>query len=131
MGKEQEMHYLNFPSTPRKSTASRYKHILATFLLILCIPIAIYQLVPRFTHATDEIVDSLIEHIRGPEMCTSEIGNAHCCALFLDAAPCVDECRKQHVDRVTYMLTKEYDECADTCLAGYNSECRHEARAVD
>ncbi|KAH7380284.1 hypothetical protein DE146DRAFT_761016 [Phaeosphaeria sp. MPI-PUGE-AT-0046c] len=131
MGKDQQMHYLNFPPTPRTSTASRFQRILAAFLLVLCIPIAIYQVVPRFTHATDEIVDSIVEHIRGSDMCASQIGNAHCCAIFLDAAPCVDECRKQHVDRATYVLTKEYDECADTCLMKYNSECQQELSPVD
>lgn len=132
MGKDTEMQYLNFPA--RKSAAfraSRTKHILATILLLLCIPIAIYQLVPRFTHATDQVVDALVDRIRGADLCTADVGDRHCCALFLAAAPCVDECRKTHVDRETWVVTKEYDECADVCLAAYTSQCQPRAVEVD
>ncbi|KAF2026436.1 hypothetical protein EK21DRAFT_74216 [Setomelanomma holmii] len=119
------MRVLNF-STPQKS---RYRPVITTFLLLLCIPIFFYHLVPSFTHATDDFMASITTRIRGQktsrgEFCTKKIGDAQCCNLYLDASPCIDECRKQHVDRVSYILTKEYDQCADRCLATYNSVCQ-------
>lgn len=123
MGKS-EMHVLNFKTPAR----SRTRPILASILLVLCIPIFFYHLLPSFTNATDDFMSVLVMQLRGQtsraDFCTSQVGNTHCCALYLDANPCVDECRKQHVDKVTYMLTKEYDECSDKCLVRYNAACR-------
>jgi hypothetical protein len=121
MGKN-AMPVLNFPK--RHATHSRCRFVTSAILLILCIPIFLYHLVPTFTHATDDIMITFTTRLRGQSsQCTSEVGSAFCCTLFLNAAPCVDECRKIHVDRVTWMLTKEYDECADTCLATYQGSC--------
>jgi hypothetical protein len=121
MGKN-EMPVLNFPN--RFTTHSRCQFISSTILLILCILAFFYHLVPTFTNATDDIMTSLTTRLRGQSsQCTSEVGSANCCTLFLDAAPCVDECRKTHVDRVTWMLTKEYDDCTDICLATYYGSC--------
>jgi hypothetical protein len=119
-----EMHILNFP-TP---ATSRYRPIITTLLLVLCVPFFFYHLVPSFTHATDDFMSVLAMQLRGQasraDFCTSEVGSTHCCALFLDATPCVDECRKQHVNRVTFNLTKEYEECADQCMARYDNACQ-------
>jgi hypothetical protein len=121
MGKN-TMPVLNFPN--RHSTRSRCRFAIATILSILCIPVFFYHLVPSFTHATDDMVITLTSRLHGQSsQCTSEVGSAYCCTLFLDAAPCVDECRKAHVDRVTWALTKEYDQCADICLATYHGIC--------
>jgi hypothetical protein len=121
MGKN-EMPVSNF--SERHATRSRCRFVVSTILLILCIPVFFYHLAPTFTHATDDIMTSLTTRLRGQSsQCTSEVGSAYCCTLFLDAAPCVDECRKIHVDRVTWMLTEEYDECSDTCLATYHGSC--------
>ncbi|KAF1918298.1 hypothetical protein BDU57DRAFT_537870 [Ampelomyces quisqualis] len=123
MGKA-DTHILNF-KTP---APSRTRPIVAAILLVLCIPIFFYHVLPGFTHATDDFLSLLTMQLRGhasrADFCTSEVGNTHCCSLVLDAAPCVDDCRKQHVDRVTYTLTKEYEECSDKCLAHYNSACQ-------
>jgi hypothetical protein len=118
-----EMRVLNFKST----STPRYRIILATCLFVLCIPIFFYRLVPSFTHASDAFIADVTSRIRAQSssggFCTKEIGNAQCCALYLAASPCVDECMKQHVDRLTFTLTQEYDECADTCLATYSETC--------
>jgi hypothetical protein len=105
------MRVLKFP-TP--STAPhRYRSIIISLLLLLCIPIFVYHIVPGFTRATDELLEDLATRIRGDGFCTKEVGSRQCCALFLEAAPCVDECRKKYVDRETWMLTREYEECAE------------------
>lgn len=102
------------------STFSGSRSILVIFLFILCIPTFLYRLVPAFTRSTNVLIDSVVDHLRASH-CTSEIGDAHCCALFMEATPCVDECRKQFVDRETFTLTMEYDECADTCLRSWEN----------
>jgi hypothetical protein len=123
MGKA-DAHVLKF----KTSAPSRTRPILAAILLVLCVPIFFYHLVPSFTHATDDFLSVLTMQLRGQasraDFCTSEVGSTHCCSLFLDAAPCLDECRKQYVDKVAYMLTKEYDECSDKCLVHYNAACQ-------
>jgi hypothetical protein len=49
----------------------------------------------------------------------ANIGDGQCCALFMKAAPCVEECRKQFVDREMFTLTLEYEECSETCLRNW------------
>lgn len=113
------------PSTCRYSP--RYRPILAGLLIFLCIPIFFYHLVPAVTTATDKVIYSLSSQVFGQtsrgEFCTTEVGDAYCCQLYLDATPCVDECRKQHVDRETLSLTLEYDQCADKCMVIYSDVC--------
>ncbi|UPX17404.1 uncharacterized protein EKO05_0007763 [Ascochyta rabiei] len=109
-----EMYILRRP----RMTPSRSRTILATILLMICVPIFFYQLVPAFTRSVDSVIESVIVHLRESH-CTAEIGDGHCCALFMEATPCVEECRKKFVDRETFTLTLEYDECADTCLHGW------------
>jgi len=108
--------------------SSRYRPVITTLLLVVCIPIFFYHIVPTFTHTTDDFISVLAMRLRGPSsraaLCTSEVGSAYCCNLFLTASPCVDECRKQHLDRVTYVITEEYDVCADNCLAQYTAACK-------
>jgi hypothetical protein len=117
-----EMRMLNFPT--RTASTSHYRRIFITLLFVLCIPIFFYQLVPSFTHASDAFIADLATRIRGQaSFCTKDLGDAQCCALYLSAAPCVDECRKQHVSRVTYKLTLEYEECADICLVEFSGAC--------
>lgn len=85
---------------------------------MLCVPIFLYQLVPAFTQSTDNLITIVIDHFREGH-CTTDIGDAQCCALYMEATPCVDECRKRFVDRETFTLTLEYDECADTCMRSW------------
>ncbi|XPS78814.1 hypothetical protein M3J07_010825 [Ascochyta lentis] len=108
------MYTLGCPS----STRSRTRSVLTTILFILCVPIFLYQLVPAFTLSTDNLVESVVAHLRESQ-CTADIGDAHCCALFMKATPCVEECRRHFVDRETFTLTREYDDCADTCLRSW------------
>lgn len=119
-----DMHVLPFNSP----ASSRYRPVITTLLLVLCIPIFFYHIVPTVTSTTDDFMYILATRLRGPSsraaLCTSEVGSAYCCDLFLNAAPCVDECRKQHLNRVTYVITKEYDVCADKCLASYTAACK-------
>jgi hypothetical protein len=106
-------HVLNFPGPTR----SRCRLVLAAVLLFCCFPLAFYNLIPSFTHATDEMVAAIVMRLH-ESPCAPEVGSVHCCALFLDAAPCVDECRKLHVDRVTFRETREFDVCAEGCRVG-------------
>ncbi|KAH4347144.1 hypothetical protein HBH98_102650 [Parastagonospora nodorum] len=125
--RKSDMHILH-SSNP---ASSRHRPAITTLLLVLCVPIFFYHIVPTFTHTTDDFMSILAVRLRGPSsraaLCTSEVGSAYCCDLFLNASPCVDECRKQHLDRVTYMITEEYDVCADKCLVHYITACRSEA----
>jgi hypothetical protein len=114
-----EMRIHNFFSP----SAQRYRVILVALLLVLCVPLFFYNLMPNFTRTTDEFILDLAMRIRGQDYCTKEIGGARCCRLFLDATPCVDECRKHHVNRVTFVLTREYEICADECLGRYDEAC--------
>ncbi|KAH6625320.1 hypothetical protein C7974DRAFT_312773 [Boeremia exigua] len=97
------------------STRSRPRALLVTLLFALCVPIFLYQLVPAFTQSTDTLIDKILAHFEDFH-CTADIGDAQCCALFMKATPCVEECRTQFIDRETFTATIEYDECADTCL---------------
>jgi hypothetical protein len=122
MGKS-DTHILNF----KRPTPSRSHTIATALLLVLCIPTFVYHLVPAFIHTADDLTSTLVMRIRGhasrADFCTKEVGRVHCCGLFLDASPCVDECRKQFLDRVAFRITEEYDECADVCLSQYNASC--------
>ncbi|KAJ4993305.1 hypothetical protein SVAN01_01280 [Stagonosporopsis vannaccii] len=94
---------------------SRPRSILVILLFGLCVPIFLYQLVPAFTQSTDRLVDRIFAHF-DKGSCTADIGDEQCCALFMKATPCVEECRKQFIDRETFTVTLEYDQCADICL---------------
>ena len=122
------------PAQPTCRYTPRYQRILTILLVIFCIPITFYHLVPLFTHATNNAVNSLasklIQTSRGNQ-CTKDIGDATCCTLYLDAAPCQDECRKQYVDRETLSLTLAYDQCAEECLVSYNRACTHSTTPTD
>lgn len=106
---------------------ARNPPLLTTLLICLCILVFFYQLVPSFTEATDEIVGLVTDHFNlrpaGSDSCTKEVGSAQCCGLFLAAAPCLEQCRKLHIDRETLSLTLEYDECASQCLVEYHTTC--------
>jgi hypothetical protein len=127
-----EQEYLGRPiekiamRTPTRQTCiytHRYRPFPTPLLIMLCIPIFFYQLVPSFTEATDNAVNTFASRFLYQPLCTTDIGDAQCCNLYLDAVPCQDECRKQHVDRETLRLTWEYEACADECLARYNNAC--------
>jgi hypothetical protein len=122
-----EMRIVNLPSL----ASQRYRPVLITLLLLLCMLIFFYHLVPNFTRATDDFMLDLATRLRDQEFCTKEVGGARCCRLFLDAAPCVDECQKQHMNRMTFMLTKEYEVCADECLGMYNEACPRVGTGVE
>lgn len=102
--------------------------------IIICLGIAafFYSVLPRFTSATDYFTSRLADKIHSSHpdskasFCTEEIGEGLCCDLYLGAEPCVDECRKNYVDRETFTLTKEFDECRDHCLTVYQETCRKE-----
>lgn len=120
-----EMHLTlpTFASPPPSRPKSRYRPILLALLTLICIPTILYRLAPQ---VSDAFITNLATSIRAqssPSLCTKAIGTPHCCALFLDASPCVDECRKQHLDRATYALTEAYEVCEGVCLEGYEGEC--------
>jgi hypothetical protein len=107
---------------------SRLRPLLTIITLLLCIPSFFYHLVPSFTYASDTLIAALTTRLRESSrgagaFCTKDIGDTACCELFLAATPCVDECAKRHVDRVTWVLTEEYGGCADGCLGAYKGAC--------
>lgn len=106
-----EMFTVRRPYSPQ----SRSRSIVVILLFVLCVPIFLYQLVPWFTHSTDTLIAKVLAHFH-EQPCMADIGDAQCCSLFMKATPCVEQCRKQYVDRETFTLTLEYDACADTCL---------------
>jgi hypothetical protein len=103
---------LNFPPPPH----SRFRPLLAAILLLCCIPIAFYQLIPSFTHAADDIVASIVSHLHDSP-CATDI-EPRCCNAVLQIQPCVDECRKMYTDRVTWRETSEFDGCVEECRIG-------------
>jgi hypothetical protein len=121
-----------YTPTAIHTTSSRSRSIFIAILALLCIPVFLYQLFPSYTHTTEKLVGNVVSHFHHPvaesSSCTKEVGSPTCCAMFLDAAPCVDECRNTHVDRETLVLTYEYDECADVCLSAYTKTCSSEAQ---
>jgi hypothetical protein len=120
------------PAFPTCHYTPRHRPMLTTLLIILCVPIAFYQLVPSSTQAADDAVNTLASKLlRQTLMCTADIGDAQCYTLYLDTAPCLDECRKEHVDRETFTLTLQYKECADQCLVTYNHACAHSSTPTE
>lgn len=105
----------------------RYRLLFTIFISLLAIPFLLYHFIPSFASAADKalynLTDSMLGHTSRGDYCTHEIGDRKCCMIYLDAAPCLDECRKKFVDRETLNLTLEYDQCADSCLAQYNRVC--------
>jgi hypothetical protein len=96
-------------------------------LLCLALTVTYYKVIPSFSSTTDYIVSSIESSLQSSpsssSFCTKEIGEVVCCDLHLGAEPCLDECRKTFVDRQTFQLTKEYEECADQCLTMYHATC--------
>jgi hypothetical protein len=129
-----EPEYQSIPSEKdemRRKTSKytpRYRPLLTALLLILFIPRILYHLVLPFSRATDNALTSLTSSLsllhQTSTHCTKDIGNAQCCATYLAATPCLDECRKQYVDRETLRLTEEYEGCAVRCLGEYDNVCR-------
>jgi hypothetical protein len=109
-------------------TSMRTSHP-SVFVILLCLVLAVtyYKFIPSLSSTTDYIVSSiesgLQSSLSSPSSCTKEIGEGVCCDLHLGAEPCLDECRKTFVDRQTFQLTKEYEECADQCLIMYHATC--------
>lgn len=105
----------------------RTRLILSGFLVILSLPSLSYHFSQSFRAATDATVSSILSRLHSQmsssDMCTKQIGSGHCCSIYMDAMPCVDECSKRHVDRETLRLTLEYDECAEVCLVSYEGLC--------
>jgi hypothetical protein len=104
----------------------------SVLVILLCLALAAtyYKVIPYFSSTTDYIVasieSSLQSSLSSPSFCTKEIGEGVCCDLHLGAEPCLDECRKTFMDRQTFQLTKEYEECADQCLVMYRATCGKE-----
>jgi hypothetical protein len=104
----------------------------SVLVILLCVALAAtyYKVIPYFGSTTDYIVSSIESSLQSslssPSFCTKEIGEGVCCDLHLGAEPCLDECRKTFVDRQTFQLTNEYEECADQCLIMYRATCGKE-----
>jgi hypothetical protein len=50
-----------------------------------------------------------------------------CCALRLAAQPCVEECRKTFVDRVTMAETEGFTVCQERCEGVWKDSCTKES----
>ncbi|PSN59448.1 hypothetical protein BS50DRAFT_640996 [Corynespora cassiicola Philippines] len=106
------------------------KPSVTALLVFLGLVAFFFKVLPGYTTATDSILTSLAsklhESISAQSMCTEDVGIGHCCEIYSAAEPCLDECRKNHLDRQTFALTKEYDQCASTCLGVYRATCKKE-----
>lgn len=104
----------------------------SVLVILLCLALATtyYKVIPHFSKTADYIVSSIESSLQSslssPSFCTKEIGEGVCCDLHLGAEPCLDECRKAFMDRQTFQLTQEYEECADQCLVMYRASCGKE-----
>ncbi|KAF2710010.1 hypothetical protein K504DRAFT_454377 [Pleomassaria siparia CBS 279.74] len=99
---------------------------LLVVLVVFAIVATYYKILPTFFSAPSSLINSLStlpSLTTPPSFCTKEIGEGVCCELHLGAEPCLDECRKNFMDRQSFALTKEYDECADQCLVMYRTTC--------
>ncbi|KAF1951205.1 hypothetical protein CC80DRAFT_553584 [Byssothecium circinans] len=111
-------------------STSRFSRSPVTILLILLGSLAIiYQLFATFPSLATTLYGSL--PTSSPSSCTKDIGGGRCCALFLDAEPCVEECRRGFVDRETFFLTEGFEGCADECLVEYAGSCEGEGVGVE
>lgn len=110
-------------TTPHASSRNRRKRLFTALLIVLCVPIFFYNLAPRFSNTINTLAPHLLTSTSKGSFCTKEIGGAQCCALYLAAAPCLDECRNQHVDRISLRLTMEYEVCEGQCLSEYGEVC--------
>ncbi|OAL44432.1 hypothetical protein IQ07DRAFT_604808 [Pyrenochaeta sp. DS3sAY3a] len=110
------------PTTTRAALQPRpSRRPLLLILLLICSTLT-YHISASFSLRLN-MPPSFIFSQHQTSLCTKEIGSSGCCALYLDAAPCLDECRKEYVDRETLVLTAEYEGCAGTCLARYEDVC--------
>jgi hypothetical protein len=111
-----QMQFLQCPRSP-----------VGVLILLLGITALLYQAIPAFhlstTHITVTVASVFSKHLSHSSLCTKAVGDSTCCALHLQAEPCLDECRKAFMDRETFEPTREYDECADQCLVVYQSIC--------
>jgi hypothetical protein len=107
----------NRMSLSSSNPPSRTRPLLPLFLLFLGTLALLSQLLPSLTQSLTPYLASTSSH------CTSEIGQGLCCDLFMAAEPCVEQCREKHLDRETFTLTNEYDECSDRCYVGYKGSC--------
>ena len=104
----------------------RNRPVVTLILLVICVPTFLYHMLPSLTFAIEDLISSHLSSAPRPgsTFCTKEVGNAECCAIYLAAQPCTDECRKLYVDRETMTLTAQYDDCVDQCLVRYNGVCK-------
>ncbi|KAF2015087.1 hypothetical protein BU24DRAFT_228077 [Aaosphaeria arxii CBS 175.79] len=106
-------------------------------LVFLAILTFFYHVLPTLVTTTDYITTSLVTTFRSqsivhaPSPCTEEVGRGLCCDLHLGAQPCIDECRKEHTDRETFELTREYELCENQCLSVYQTACAQDASIKD
>ncbi|KAF2740218.1 hypothetical protein EJ04DRAFT_237724 [Polyplosphaeria fusca] len=111
-------------SVRRKTTSPRPSLLL---LLLVFGALALYHLTPYWSPTVDFISSSIASRLQSAALsstfCTKEIGKGICCELHLGAEPCLDECRNAYMDRETFQITKDYDECADRCLVMYEDAC--------
>ena len=107
------------PPSPTTSRMQTSRPFLPIFILFLGTLALLTQLLPPVTRSIGTRLQ--LPHFTSP--CTSDIGAGLCCELFLGAEPCVEQCREKHLDRETFTLTNEYDECADRCLIAYKGSC--------
>ncbi|KAF1965919.1 hypothetical protein BU23DRAFT_574428 [Bimuria novae-zelandiae CBS 107.79] len=94
-----------------------------TFLVALGLLALCYNLLATFPFITSSLRTTLEHALPKENFCTKDIGDETCCALFVTAEPCVEQCREEHLDRETFQLTQEYDLCAEKCLADYTMRC--------
>lgn len=110
----------NLPNHPiQKSKIFSVILLIVAFLAIvthLLTSFAIPSLSSEFAHT---IAAATSSHA---ESCTSNVGDSICCALFMEAEPCVEECRREFVDRETREMKLGFGDCEGRCLKTYFAE---------
>jgi hypothetical protein len=110
------------PTKVKMSLARSRSRSPITILLILLGTLAIiYQLFAHFPTLSDSLASSIA--FTQARSCIKDIGDAVCCDLFQSAQPCVEECRKEFVDRETLAVTEGFVACEGRCRAVYRVAC--------
>lgn len=118
---------------------TRHASPLRTFRTCILIFFGIFTLLYQFSPLVRTTSNSIFSSLKTTfidsqvdllgDLCTPDIGRGLCCHLRFEAEPCIDECRKNFMDRQTFRTTAHFDGCATGCLYAYEETCGKRRRA--
>lgn len=127
----QHRHRLRFYKSKPKSYI-----LIPTLFITFALTVFLYHTSPSFHSSADTVINTLSAYIPScfrhstsvtpakSDLCTKQVGDEVCCALYLEAMPCVDVCRASFVHRDTMKVGEGYSECEEKCLVGYEQKCK-------